>query len=93
MIEMYVQRYIPLNKGHRLLFRLTYYCNPEKSRKANFVEILTPKHVEEGACWGYGDEGYTVIYKNYNGLHELEQTAKRLTQMANVVRVVTHRDI
>ena len=87
MIEIYVQKYIIPNKGNKLLFRLTYYCNPEKSRKANYLEILALKTPEEAAHWAYGNGDYSAIYRNCNGLHELEQTAKRVAQMANMVGV------
>ena len=85
MIELYVQKYVQPNKGNQLLYRLTYYCNPEKSRKANYVDILKPKNLEEKKYWGYAEGEYEPIYRSYNGIKELERYAKKMTQLANMV--------
>lgn len=93
MIELFMQKYVTPNKGNKLVYRLTYYCNPEKSRKANCIEILAPSFTEENKIWAYGEAQYVAIYKSYNGLRELEHTAKKLAQLANVVFFICMKKI
>lgn len=85
-----MQRYITPFKDNNLLFRLTYYCNPEKSRKANYVEFLKQKQDSDSPYWDYTDyedSNCSVVYKIYNGIHELERTAKQISQFANMVKI------
>ncbi len=85
MVEMYIQRYVAPNKGHRLLYRLTYFCHPERCRKANYVEILGPSDANNEKYWCYAGNDTTVMYKSYNGIAELERAARKVTHLASVV--------
>lgn len=85
MVEMYIQKYVIPHKDRKLLYRLTYFCSPEKSRKASYVEILGIKGTisSEKLFWDYGDEELNVLYKGYNGIKELEHTGKQIACLAN----------
>lgn len=86
LVETYIQKYVVPYKNHKLLYRLTYFCNPEKSRKANFVEILESKNDDksDGMHWDYGDDSLIVKYRSYNGIKEFEITGKKVTTLVNI---------
>ena len=85
---MYIQRYIQPNKGRNLIYRLNYYCNPKKYRKPNYVEILGPSDDSMCKIWVYNPLNMTLLYKSYNGISELELTAKKIVYMASLVIIL-----
>jgi hypothetical protein len=89
VIEPYIQRYIQPFKDYHIIFRLTFYCNPEKSRKASYVQMLKQKSRGDSQFWDYTDfseSNSEMVYKKlYNGIHELTYMAKQINQLANVV--------
>ena len=89
--ESCIQKYPNPNKGRKLVYRLNYFCNFDKFRKANYVDILEPttSSKEEYDRWGYNSTSVHFLYKSYNELAELEETAKRVINMANLVKVYT----
>ncbi len=84
LVDMYIQKYIEPNKGRDLLYRFTYVCNPEKSHRTSYVEILAPKYASKVPLCE-AEENWVLQYKSHNGLKELEEVGKKITQLANMV--------
>lgn len=84
LINLCIQRYVRPNKDRKLVYRFNYFCNPEKYRKANFVEILTPLNADtDHLC--YNLSLLKVLYKTYKDTFELEDTAKKIAYMIGLV--------
>lgn len=79
---MYIQPYVQSSKCARLLYRLTYYCNPEKSRKASFVEIFEQADINNRNNYLYGDYPCIKKYNMLGGLSECETMACNIKLLA-----------
>jgi len=83
-IDTYIQKYIQLNKTNKHLYRLIYYCNPEKSRRSSYVQLINLKKFQSQDCFEYAGNSCKVLYKRHIGIKELELVGKKITILANI---------
>jgi hypothetical protein len=82
-----MQRYVQPNKNRKLIYRFNYFCNLEKYRKANYIEILTPLNTNtKHLC--YNINLLKVLYKTYKDTSKLEDTAKKIAYMISLSSLV-----